>query len=393
MATLRITILKSKELRNGGYKIQVALAHRGKTSYIPTRFIVHDISELKNGNVVKCDDASEMNYALRNLLNQYQNILDNIHNINIYSCAQLKKVLQNRYISQELCTFQDIAADYIASVKKQGREKYASLLTWSCEIFSNFLKAPFPIDEIDGNLLTRFSYLLQRDKQLSNSSINSVLAHIKVIINYAITLGYARYNIHPFRTIKIQKSQSRDCSLTQEELKKLLLYKPQKEKYQLAYDLFFLSLFLGGANLIDLLSNKFSAGVFSYTRCKTKNRSNTTVTLPITEEARSIIEKRIDNTGRIKTRYKLSYRNLCSYIGACLREIGKELNIQNLMFYSARKTFAQIALQLGISDTIVNYCLGHSNFNRGIIGYYSHVDTKQAEQAIQKVNTYIRFLK
>ena len=60
-----------------------------------------------------------------------------------------------------------------------------------------------------------------------------------------------------------------------------------------------------------------------------------------------------------------------------------------MVFYSARKSFAQCASEIGIPDSVINYCLGHSDKERGIIRFYTKVREKQAEIAINKVIDYV----
>ena len=57
-------------------------------------------------------------------------------------------------------------------------------------------------------------------------------------------------------------------------------------------------------------------------------------------------------------------------------------------FYSARKTFAQFASDLGIPDNIIDYCLGHSDKTRGVIRYYVRIKQKKADIAIRRVIDY-----
>ena len=72
-----------------------------------------------------------------------------------------------------------------------------------------------------------------------------------------------------------------------------------------------------------------------------------------------------------------------------MRELKECLGIkQTLCFYSARKTFAQFASELGIPDGVIDYCLGHSDKSRGVIRYYTKVKQKQAEIAINRVIDY-----
>lgn len=85
MATLKLTLLKSKVLKDGKHKIRVAVCHKEETSYIITRFIIDSEAQFKNGQVVKRPDAAVMNKKLRNLLNEYQEIHSNIYLITQYS--------------------------------------------------------------------------------------------------------------------------------------------------------------------------------------------------------------------------------------------------------------------------------------------------------------------
>lgn len=70
-----------------------------------------------------------------------------------------------------------------------------------------------------------------------------------------------------------------------------------------------------------------------------------------------------------------------------MRELKEYLGIkQTLCFYSARKTFAQFASELGIPDGVIDYCLGHSDKNRGIIRYYTKVKAKAGGNSHKRVN-------
>lgn len=51
-------------------------------------------------------------------------------------------------------------------------------------------------------------------------------------------------------------------------------------------------------------------------------------------------------------------------------------------------TMAQFASEFGISDGVIDYCLGHSDKSRGVIRFYTKVRQKQAEIAIARVIGY-----
>lgn len=81
MATLKLTLCKTKILKNGKHKIRIALCHKGETCYILTRYLIDSESQFKNGLVQKRQDASIINMKLGNLLNDLLRIRYLNHNL------------------------------------------------------------------------------------------------------------------------------------------------------------------------------------------------------------------------------------------------------------------------------------------------------------------------
>ena len=162
----------------------------------------------------------------------------------------------------------------------------------------------------------------------------------------------------------------------------------------MARDLFCLSFYLGGINLIDLLDIDFrNMNIISYIRQKAKNMTDEQVvtSFDIPECAKPIIKRWINNkTGKLDFGYKLSYNNFRSYLSKCIQKMCEELGIkEKVVYYSARKTFAQMASELGVPDSIIDYCLGHSDTSRGVIRYYTKVRKQQASCVINLVIDYV----
>ena len=67
--------------------------------------------------------------------------------------------------------------------------------------------------------------------------------------------------------------------------------------------------------------------------------------------------------------------------------IAKRCNIETqFIFYSARKTFAQIANELMIKDSIIEYCIGDTvTSSKKIIGYYISINKRMADKAIRRI--------
>ena len=58
-------------------------------------------------------------------------------------------------------------------------------------------------------------------------------------------------------------------------------------------------------------------------------------------------------------------------------------------YYSACKTFAQLAEDIGINEGVIDYILGHSDTRRGVIRYYTRVKERSAAEALRKVAAYV----
>lgn len=200
--------------------------------------------------------------------------------------------------------------------------------------------------------------------------------------------------MHPFINFKIPASPVREVDISLEAFNKIRAAQFKEKKYRMAHDLFCLSFYLGGINLIDLLNIDFrNRTVLEYVRKKTDTTTQglKTISFTIPEEAQAIIKTWINrNTGRLDFGYKFSYPNFSRYLTRSLAALAKELGIiEKVVYYSARKSFAQYASEIGIPDGIIDYCLGHSDKSKGVIRYYTKVRQKQADMAISRVIDYV----
>lgn len=309
MATIKLTIIPAKKLKNGSHKIRIAICHKQVTSYIVTRFVIDSESQFKNGQVVKRNDAAIINTKLRNLLNLYQEKLDNIRNIGLYTSAQLKNMLENSS-SDEIPTFAEICKLYIKTLLENNQKGYAGIMDRSLRKFTEFTNGDLLITDINKDIISNYDKFL-RKKSLSKASISIELRNIKTIINRAIKEHNVIIQEHPFNSIKISASRVRDICVSVETINMIRLSNQTSKKLVMARDLFCLSFYLGGINLIDLLDIDFrNMNIISYIRQKAKNMTDEQVvtSFDIPECAKPIIKRWINNkTGKLDFGYKLSY--------------------------------------------------------------------------------------
>lgn len=394
MATLKLTIFKAKVLKNGKHKIRIALCHKGETCYILTRYLIDSENQFKNGLIQKRPDASMMNMHLRSLLNAYQEKLNEVQNQSMYTCRQLKDIISRNVRTSESSTFKSVSTEYIKELIMDGRDKYASIIRLSEKYFCEFLRGDIALMDITPELIAGFSKFLKRNKCLSVATEGTVMRHIKVIINQGVKRRMVNYSVHPFIDYIIPASPVREIDISLEAFNRIRLATPKEKKYHVAHDLFCLSFYLGGINLIDLLQIDFrDTEVLEYVRTKTKNTAigTRTISFTIPEEAKGIIKEWMNkNTGRLDFGYKFSYPNFSRYLTRSLASLAKKLGItEKVVYYSARKSFAQYASEIGIPDGIIDYCLGHSDKSKGVIRYYTKVRQKQADMAISRVIDYV----
>lgn len=393
MATLSLTLFKAKVLKDGSHKIRIAVRHKHETCYIITRFIVEE-NQFKNGQVVKRPDAAFINTKLRLMMNEYQERLDRISNQNLYTCRQLKDILMNSAVAKESSTFQDVCRKYISELEEEGRKSYASLLERNNRYFTEFTKGDILLSDITPVLIEGYSRFLKVKKGVGDTTLGMMMSRTRTIINRGIKRQLVKYDVHPFLNYSISASKVREVDLSIETFNKIRLAHPDERKLRVAHDLFCLSFYLGGINLIDLLQVNFKGtDTLEYVRVKTRNTvvGTRTISFSIPEPAKVIIDRWMNrNTGRLDFGYKSSYPNFSRYITRSLTTLSKNLGItEKVVYYSARKSFAQYASEIGIPDGIIDYCLGHSDKSKGVIRYYTKVRQKQADMAISRVIDYV----
>ena len=394
MATLKLTIVKAKSLKDGRHKIRVAVCHRHETCYIVTNYIIDSESQFKNGQVVKRPDASFINIRLRNLLNEYQQKLDSVKHQGLYTCVQLKNVLVNSYLDEDLLTFQAMSAAYEKELKESGSVGYSKMIERNCRYFTEFCRGDIHLADITPEMIENYSRFLRVKKGVGDTTNSMMMRNTKTIINRGVKKRIVKYEVHPFVDFQISAAPVRQVDLPLEVFNKIRMAEPTEKRFCVAHDLFCLSFYLGGINLVDLLQIDFrKREVLEYVRSKSRSTTNgkNVISFTIPDPAKDIIKRWMNrNTGRLDFGYKFSYSNFSRYLSRLLDSFARSLGITDkVVYYSARKSFAQYASEIGIPDGVIDYCLGHSDKSKGIIRYYTRVRRQQADMAIQRVIEYV----
>lgn len=393
MTTIKLTILRHTRAKDGSYKIRISIGHQSETSYIVTKYRVASPSNFRNGQVVGQPDANSINLKLRKLLTDYDARLERIPNPSDFSCTQLRDLLKNMTDTTNTITLRAMCESYCSRLRDEGRESYANLMQYHIARFLTYTHGDIFLSEITPLLIDQYNTYV-RSTGVSAEYTAMSLVPVRTLVNHAIKMQQVRYDVHPFLYWHAQKGEPRDSDITVDEARQLFAYKSKFRGMRRAVDLFRLSYYLGGINLIDMLAYDFrnyQTQPLSYIRHKTRNKkvTNRTIQFTIIPEAYPLIEKYMDKkTGRLDVHYKGKYQNLLTGIDASLKRCAEVLGLscaKKISYYSARKSFVQHGFDLGIPLEVLEYCIGQSMKNNRPIFNYVKIMNRHADDAIRKI--------
>ncbi|OCL18044.1 recombinase [Bacteroides fragilis] len=388
MANLFITIVPTKKMLNGKHKIRIAVSHNLATRYIPTNIIIDAENEFKNGKVVKRPDKDILNAQLKKIYDMYYERCMKIEYANTLTCTQLIKIITNPITGERNRKFEDIVEEFLSQIDEEDRTKTYKLYKLAANRFLQFTGPNSLMEHITPVRINNYLNSLKREK-LSGTTINIYTTLLKVIINYAIKMRYVEYKVDPFVTAKIPSSRKRDTYITVEQLKKIRDMEPRKYNESVVRDIFILTYYLAGMNLVDMLAYDFRTDEINYVRTKTRNTKDgdhiTSFTIP--EEARPIIKKYMNkNTGRIVFGKYKTYVSCYNTLTRKLDTLKKIADIKHdFTLYSARKSFVQHGFDLGIPLSTLEYCIGQSMKEDRPIFNYVTIMKKHADKAIREI--------
>lgn len=406
MTTIKAVIRKDKIKADGTTKVNIAIGHKQATAYISTN-IVCKADNFVNGRIVRGTNANAHNAEIIALVNEYKEKLDDIANIDYLSVVQVKERL--------VCSARrkaTLLSEVIALMMDDARSDNARkiLKNTSARLLAYNKGKDVCIMSVDRVYVNNFYKYLNnavcfKGTKYKPQTIKTYMVRLKEVVDYATKKGLLKYDVSPFADIRLIQDVVRENRVTNEDLKRLWEYKPNDKREELAMDLFFISFFSGGMNMIDIVRTRFDDDVVEYKRSKIEERTagRYTIRFKVSPELRQIVYKYIDEkTGMLDFRksglikdatyanndYAKISRNIVAFIDEQYREIREKLNIKGLTFYSARKCFAQIGLNLGISDNVIDYLLGHTPTKRGMISAYSRVNEELGEMAMELIFEY-----
>ena len=412
MATLTLVIVPAKRLSDGTHKIRIRVAHNSETRFITTDIVVRE-NEFKNGKIVHRPDKDFLNTKLQQLYNLYFKRYMELDYPDSLTCTQLVKMITNPLNGEKHRKFEDIVDEYLSQIDEEERTKTYKLYRLATNKVMQFIGDKLlavtgkPYDTLEevigisgtpgnGSLMEHITPIRMnqyiswlKKTKLSSTTINIYITLLKVIINYAIKMRYVTYDIDPFITARIPSAQKRETQITVEELKTIRDANLEHYNLNVTRDIFMLTYYLAGMNLVDILAYDFRTDEINYIRKKTKNtkEGDSLISFSIPEEAKPIIKKYMKkNTGKIIFGKYKNYTSCYNLLARKISQLGKVAGIRHkFTLYSARKSFVQHGYDLGIPLSTLEYCIGQSMKEDRPIFNYVTIMRKHADKAIREI--------
>lgn len=385
MANLNAVIVPAKVLKGGRHKVRIAVAHNGETRYIVTSIIIDSVKEFKNGAVVRRPDAAILNTKLRGEIQKYQNVIDELGYTEGLTCPELVYQIKNFEVSRHR-TLSSIYKEFSENkIQKPGTRGVYST-SWAT--ITRHLNPDILIEHINHATIAGLDKFLH-EEGYKPTTIRNHFVFLKQLLNYAKRYGYVQYRIDPFVGHKLPFVQPRQSWITVDDVRTLRDLQSNKKNIRKCRDLIMLSYYLGGINMVDLEKINFNGtDTIKYKRTKTADRPkiNEYVEFQIPEEAKEIIDRIKGPDGRIKLTAPQRDDVCRQFFRTNMPKLAELTGIPQLVYYSARKSFAQHAFQLGIHPSIVDYILGHKIDKGGdTLFNYIFVTPEMATEAVRKV--------
>lgn len=404
---LFVCVLPAKVSVDGTHKVRIAMSHNSETRYYGTRFKVPSPKNIKNGRVVGKDigNADYINVQLNNIIQRMYRAYDAIPNAECYTCSQLLKLIESSINKYVPVTFKDIAAEWMEIRKKKIAQSSVKTFNGAIKSFVEFAGEDYLFSTFNEKTVFAYEdYLLgckavsnQRKplkKKLSNATINLRMGILRAIVKFAERKKYVYFDVDPFLNYEQKPSVVRNCFLDVETLRKIRDVKTDDYNVELCRDLLMLSFYLAGLNYSDMIAIDMKGDTISFMRGKTAHarKDGLKTTFTIQPEARKIINKYIGHDGKIHIKQMKDVKDISNFFDRHLLKLETLIESSvHIIYYSARKTFAQLANELGVQERVIKYCIGDalSSREKDMLMFYTQTTQQMADSAIRRVLDFV----
>lgn len=398
MATFKPTIFKDRQRDDKTWNVFIRFTHERKVRYISTTMYVtkKDLTasmKIKNQQILdRCD------ILIKDYRKKISVLFLEVNDMDIDSIVDFIKSSKE---DKGGIDFIDFSRKWCARHQEiKGIKNYMSAINSFCLFFGRETVYCSEVTVKSMKLFEEYLNGKERAKSLYTSSIVHLFNEAKEYYNDEDNdIIRIKNSLSKYKPPKMNVAEKR--ALSADDIRRIFVLpysdikvKGKQCRRDLALDCFKLSFCLLGMNSADLYNaTDYDGEYITYCRTKTKDRRNDQAKMvvrvhpfikPLVEKYRG--KERVFN---FSERFS-SMGDLNRSINIGLKEIGKELGIENLQFYAARHSFASIsANEVKIDRWTVNLMLNHTDTSMRVTELYIKRDFTPINEANFKLLEYI----
>lgn len=391
MATFSICVLPHQKKMDGTWNVKIRVTQNRRSKYISSPFFA-DKSDLtksfKIKNQIFLDECQKEIKKYRDKLNEFGFLQKDFSIERVMSILlkeDVKKISFKNFLNEHR---NEISCPENVDVALKSFLNYIN----KDDVFFDEIK----FIDVDGWL---------KSIHTSPTTKKNYTCNIRRVFNLAKRMyndednGIVPIPNNPFAKLKHETiAEPAKRAISSEQLKAFMNIECDHKQKTVAKDLFMLSFYLVGMNLIDIYNVKkscYNDGRITYERSKTKDRraDRSLISIRIEPEVQPIIDKYINNGEgeNLFSFFKLyTFRSIGTITNTNLHLLGKSIGVPNLQFYAARHTWATIAVnEAGVDKYTVHLSLNHVDDKTAITDIYIKKDWSLIDIANRKVIDYI----
>lgn len=419
MATFKVCVFEHQQREDKKYPVSIRLSCNRQSTYISTGLyavrgqISRDFKTVKDTELLRSVDRT---------IEKYERLIVEKLGVEVknYSAKELRAFLEQSDQEAKGVDFIAFSRGYIDKLLKKEQPAYGKAVESAVNALVDFFgRERVSIKEITFKSLSAFVSFLQSErtirrtdqfgrpttterKAVSDRTVADYMSKIRTLFNAAIDqyndedMGVSVITHYPFRKMKIKGSfVSKKRNLSAEVVRTIRDAKVPEGQHraELARDVFMLSFYLVGTNVVDLYyAEECSDGRFSYNRRKTSTRRDDQafISIRIEPEAQPLFEKYKDLSGkRVFSFSKMygSHLNFLRAVNAGLKQLRELTGIkEEVTSYYARHTWATLARnECGVALEDINLALNHVDKDMKVTDIYIARDFSLIDRANRKV--------
>lgn len=365
---------KNEPKKNGNVPVMGRITIDGIPKSFSTKLDINPNNwDLKHGRVLgKSAQALSTNLKLDNIRVRINKIYDDMLKDEGFATAQKVKlsflgvgVMDDAILK----VFKDQNEDFERMVNKGKRSqntynKYKTVYNHLNEfIKERYHSEDLAFRELTSDFIREFDFFLRIDKECTHNTVWVYTMPVIALAELAIKKGLIRQN--PFEDYEISMEETDRSYLLKENVEKLMLLKPSKDKYEFVKDIFIFSCFTG-LSYIDIQKLKWS-NIQSFFDghqwiISRRKKSDVASNVRLLEIPKRIIEKYRGLT-RNDYVFPVPSNATCNSHVKKMIEEAEIVTEQKITFHTARHTFATMFLTEGVPLESLSKMMGHKNIS------------------------------